>query len=261
MTHASEMPAQQVSAPQTPVSGTPSTPDSPVRVLLADDQPLLLQGIATILDAQPDLQVIGTASSGQEAVEIAERLRPHVICMDIEMPGMDGIEATARVRGSGTAEVIMLTTFNREDYLLRALQAGASGFLLKTASPEQLAEGIRTVAGGEALLAPEVTRSLIRRAVRSGNPRDADVHDGGPGTREPRGGTAPDPLSEREVEVLSLAARGLSNAEIGVRLFIGAETVKTHMSRVLAKLHLRNRVEAVAYAYHHRIVTPDGDPT
>ncbi|WP_344680684.1 response regulator transcription factor [Actinocorallia glomerata] len=233
-----------------------------VRVLLADDQPLLLQGIATILDAQPDLAVVGTASSGQEAVEMADRLRPDVICMDIEMPGVDGIEATARVRGAGTAEVIMLTTFNREDYLLRALQAGASGFLLKTASPEQLAEGIRTVAAGEALLAPEVTRSLIRRAVSSGGlssvPDGASADD--LGGRESRAGTVPDPLSDREVEVLRLAARGLSNAEIGAQLFIGAETVKTHMSRVLAKLHLRNRVEAVAYAYQHRIVTPDADP-
>ncbi|OSM42279.1 hypothetical protein BCY76_015385 [Nesterenkonia sp. PF2B19] len=244
----------------------PAAPGDLVRVLLADDQPLLLQGIATILDAQPDLAVVGTASSGQEAVEMADRLRPDVICMDIEMPGVDGIEATAQVRGTGTAEVIMLTTFNREDYLLRALQAGASGFLLKTASPEQLAEGIRTVAAGEALLAPEVTRSLIRRAVSSGDlssvPSSVPDGDGADdlGGRKSRTGAAPDPLSEREVEVLSLAARGLSNAEIGGQLFIGAETVKTHMSRVLAKLHLRNRVEAVAYAYQHRIVTPDADP-
>lgn len=223
---------------------------TPVRVVLADDEPLMLAGLSAILNAQPDIDVLGTASDGRQAMDLVASSRPDVVCLDIEMPRMDGIEAARRIlAGADTGtQVVMLTTFRREDYLLESLQAGASGFLLKTATPEQLAEGIRTVASGEALLAPEVTRSLIRRAV-------AEPSSG----IGPRGSAAPEPpgvepLSDREGEVLAQAALGLSNSEIGERLFIGAETVKTHMSRVLAKLQLRNRMEAVAYAHRHGIV-------
>lgn len=239
----------------------------PLRVLLADDQPLILQGIATILNAQPDMEVVGSAGTGREAVELAASTAPDVICMDVEMPGMNGIDATAEILrspGAGT-QVIMLTTFDREDYLLRALQAGASGFLLKTATPEQLADGVRIVGSGEALLAPEMTRSLIRHAVDAG---DAATPSAVPGAGPGSSGTtasAPGPqqsqdqeLTARERDVLALAALGLSNTEIGEQLFIGAETVKTHMSNVLTKLDLRNRVEAVAYAYQQGIAAADG---
>ncbi|WP_261625033.1 response regulator [Nesterenkonia marinintestina] len=213
--------------------------DRVVRVVLVDDQPLMRDGIATILGAQPDIDVVGSASDGAEALDLVARTRPDVVCMDVEMPVMDGIEATGRILAElPTVQVIMLTTFDREDYLLRALQAGAGGFLLKTSSPEQLAEGIRTVSSGEGLLAPEMTRSLIRHAVTG--------FEAG-GTGAPR--TADGPLSEREEDVLVLVARGLSNTEIAAELYISAATVKTHISHVLTKLDLRNRVQAVAYAY------------
>lgn len=222
-----------------------------VRVVLADDQPLVLSGISAILSAQPGITVVGTAADGREALDLVRTLQPDVVCLDIEMPVMDGIEAAAEVLASVHTQVIMLTTFNREDYLLEALQAGASGFLLKTASPEQLTEGIRAAASGDALLAPEVTRTLIRRAVTEPVTAAAE-HAGVRLSTDAQAGT--EPLSERERDVLAQAALGLSNAEIGRRLFIGAETVKSHMSRILGKLQLRNRVEAVAYAHRHGIV-------
>lgn len=225
--------------------------DSDLRVVLADDQPLVLKGFSAILNAQPGIEVLGTAANGRDAVALVAQTRPDVVCLDIEMPVMNGIDAAAEILASAETEVIMLTTFNREDYLLDALRAGASGFLLKTATPEQLTEAIRTAASGEALLAPEVTRTLIRRAVAepedqaSGRARSAPFHsDHAPVT---------EPLSQREREVLAQAAEGLSNTEIGSELFIGAETVKSHMSRILAKLQLRNRIEAVAYAHRHGI--------
>lgn len=217
-----------------------SEPD--IRVVLADDQPLMLGGVSAILSAQSGIAVVGTAGDGREALELVSSLRPDVVCLDIEMPVMNGIEAAAEILAAVDTQVIMLTTFNREDYLLDALRAGASGFLLKTASPEQLSDGIRAAASGDALLAPEVTRALIERAV---------TERGGTGTdRE----TKAELLSGREREVLAQAALGLSNTEIGLRLFIGAETVKTHMSAVLSKLQLRNRIEAVAFAHRHGIV-------
>lgn len=228
--------------------------DPDLRVVLADDQPLVLSGISAILNAQPGISVVGTAKNGQEAVELVTETRPDVVCLDIEMPVMNGIDAAAAILAAADTEVIMLTTFNREDYLLGALRAGASGFLLKTSTPEQLTEGIRTAASGEALLAPEVTRTLIRRAVAE------------PGGEAPaRARSAPfhaehtpgaEPLSQRESDVLAQAAEGLSNAEIAAELFISAETVKSHMSRILSKLHLRNRIEAVAYAHRHGIIVP-----
>ena len=228
--------------------------DSELRVVLADDQPLVLSGISAILNAQPGISVVGTAKNGKEAVELVTETRPDVVCLDIEMPVMNGIDAAAAILAVAETEVIMLTTFNREDYLIDALRAGASGFLLKTSTPEQLTEGIRTAASGEALLAPEVTRTLIRRAVAEpvaeapARTRSAPFHaEHTPGA---------EPLSQRECDVLAQAAEGLSNAEIAAELFISAETVKSHMSRILGKLHLRNRIEAVAYAHRHGIVVP-----
>lgn len=224
-----------------------------IRIVVADDQPLVLDGIATILGAQPGFEVIGRVRNGSEAVDVVIETRPDVVCLDIEMPELDGIGAAEQIQQRTSTEIIMLTTFNREDYLMRALRAGASGFLLKTATPEQLAEGIRTVASGEALLAPEVTRHLIQAAVRDDDDGGAFASRPSPAPEEP---SLPHPLTDREREVLALAALGLSNTEIGERLFIGAETVKSHVSAVLAKLGLRNRVQAVAYAYQHGIVEP-----
>ena len=219
-----------------------------IRILLVDDQALLRAGIATILGAQPDLVVVGEAGSGVAGVELARALDPDVICMDVQMPDMDGLEATRRIVADPTvhARVLMLTTFNREDYLIQALQAGASGFLLKNSRPEHLVDAVRAVAAGDALLAPEVTRAVIARAVASPPPPPSD---GGP----PRAIAA---LTEREVEVLGLVARGLSNDEIAAELVLGRATVKTHVSNLLMKLGLRDRVQAVVFAYEHGVVTP-----
>lgn len=250
---------------------------SVVRILLVDDHELLRQGIRAILSAQPDLEIVGEASSGEEAVELVLELHPDVVCMDVEMPGIGGIEATRQLvadRGV-TAKVLMLTTFEREDYLLAALGAGASGFLLKNARPEHLVDGIRAVAAGEALLAPEVTRAVIERAVArgaqeggpEGNGAEAGRHEpsrhGAPGLPAPArwmpAGSPPqhlaaqltETLTEREREVLRLMARGLSNDEIAETLIVGRATVKTHVSNVLTKLALRDRVQAVAFAYRN----------
>ena len=231
----------------------------PVRVMLVDDQALLRAGIATILGAQPGVVVVGEAGSGREAVVMARTLRPDVICMDVQMPDMDGLEATRHIVADPTvcARVLMLTTFNREDYLLEALRAGASGFLLKNSRPEHLVDAIRAVAAGDALLAPEVTRAVIERAM-SPTPPPAG---GAPDDDAPGGPAAVrGVLTEREVEVLRLVARGLSNDEIATELFLGRATVKTHVSNVLMKLGLRDRVQAVVFAYEHGVARPhDGD--
>ena len=216
-----------------------------LRIVLADDHALVRSGFRLILSVENDLEVVGEAADGEEAVVLAERLRPDVVLMDVQMPGTDGVEATRRVVGAGYAKVVVLTTFDRDDYLFDALRAGASGFLLKNAAPEDLVEAVRSVARGHALLAPEVTRRVIERFA---------------GT--PGGGYRPDLLSaltEREREVLGLVARGLSNTEIAGRLFLGEATVKTHVSRVLAKLSLRDRVQAVVFAYECGLVAP-GEP-
>lgn len=217
--------------------------DDDVRILLVDDQPLLRAGIGTILGAVPGFAVVGEAGTGTEAVARARELDPDVICMDVQMPDMDGLEATRRIVGDPAvhARVLMLTTFNREDYLLQALQAGASGFLLKNSRPEHLVDAIRAVAAGDALLAPEVTRAVIARAVGAPTPPPAD------------GGLPPAAahLTDREVEVLRLVARGLTNDEIAAELVLGRATVKTHVSNVLMKLGLRDRVQAVVFAYTH----------
>lgn len=216
----------------------------PIRVLVCDDQILVRTGLATIIDAQPDLEVAGECGDGRTAVEMAGRLRPDVVVMDIRMPVLDGIEATRLLAGAGVehpVKVLVVTTFNLDEYVYEALRAGASGFLLKDAPPAQLLHGIRTVETGQALLDPEVTRRLVGRyAARI----------------RPTGGTPADlPLTPRELEVLRLIADGFSNSEIAVTLLISPETVKTFVSRILAKLGLRDRVQAVVYAYRQGLVT------
>lgn len=238
---------------------------SEVRVVLVDDQPLLREGIATILDAQPGITVVGQASSGAESLDVVAHTCPDVVCMDVEMPGMNGLEATRRISTDHPEgpRVLVLTTFDREDYLLEALRSGASAFLLKTTRPEQLADAIRSVAAGDALLSPEVTRAIIERAVASGDldptagpgdrpaPESSAVGPSSPATA--RGGTSDlaQELTSRERDVLELVARGMSNDEIAAELVIGRATVKTHVSNVLMKLQLRDRVQAVAYAYRN----------
>jgi DNA-binding NarL/FixJ family response regulator len=221
-----------------------------IRLLLADDQAMVRTGLRMILDAQPDLAVVGEAADGRQAVDEARRLRPDVVLMDIRMPGLDGVEATRRLAGPDVEDpvrVIVLTTFNLDEYVVEALRAGASGFLLKDAPAEVLLDGIRAVWRGDALLAPPVIRRLIDRFVAS-YPRvdpqlQADLAT----------------LTEREREVLVLVARGLSNEEIAGYLYLSDSTVKTHVSNVLAKLHLRDRVQAVVLAYEAGIVRP-GSP-
>ncbi|WP_413450848.1 response regulator transcription factor [Georgenia phoenicis] len=215
---------------------------APLRVLVCDDQALVRTGFATIIDAQPDLEVVGECGDGRAAVDLARRLRPDVVVMDVRMPVLDGIEATRRLAGPGVAEpvkVLVVTTFNLDAYVYEALRAGASGFLLKDAPPAQLLDGIRTVAGGAALLAPEVTRRLVGRYADRIRP---------PATEE-------GPLTPRELDVLRLVATGMSNAEIAESLVLSPETVKTYVSRILTKLDLRDRVQAVVHAYRHGLVT------
>ncbi len=215
-----------------------------IRVLVCDDQVLVRTGLVTIIDAQPDLEVAGECGDGQTAVDLARELAPDVVVMDVRMPVLDGIAATRLLAGADVprpAKVLVVTTFNLDEYVYQALRAGASGFLLKDSPPDRLLHGIRTVAAGAALLDPEVTRELIGRfATRirpaEGTPRDV-------------------PLTPRELEVLRLVADGMSNSEIAGTLVISQETVKTFVSRILTKLGLRDRVQAVVYAYRHGLVT------
>ena len=214
-----------------------------IRVLLVDDQELVRSGFRAILNAQPDIEVVGEAPDGAAGLGLARELRPDVVCMDVQMPVMDGLEATRRLVADpdATATVLVLTTFDDDDSLFRALDAGASGFLLKTARPEQLIDAIRVLAAGDALLAPEVTRRVIARFGE----RPA-----------PAAGSAPADLTDREAEVFALVAEGLSNAEIAERLFVGEATVKTHVSSVLLKLGVRDRVQAVVRAYETGFAVP-----
>ena len=219
-----------------------------VRILIADDQALVRAGFKMILDAEDDLEVVGEATDGLQAVEKCRRLKPDVVLMDIRMPELDGIEATRRVVGAGDdgehqVRVLMLTTFDLNEYVYEALRAGASGFLLKDVPPEQLAAGIRVVADGEALLAPSITKRLIQEF--------AEV---APAMPEPP--TGMDELTARELEVFKLVARGLSNAEIAAELIVSETTVKTHVARVLMKLGLRDRVQAVVLAYESGLAMP-----
>lgn len=216
-----------------------------LRVLLADDQDLVRAGFRVILGMEDDIEVAGEAGDGLAAVDLAVRLRPDVVLMDVQMPGIDGLEATRRVLAAVETRVVILTTFDREDYLFEALRVGASGFLLKNASPEDLVDAVRVVARGDALLSPEVTRRVIERFAA-----------GGPSVPSHR----PSELTDREFEVLVQLARGASNSEIAAELYLGEATVKTHVSRVLAKLGLRDRTHAVVFAYERGIVAPGAEP-
>jgi DNA-binding NarL/FixJ family response regulator len=219
-----------------------------IRILIADDQALVRAGFRMILDAEDDLEVVGEAADGLEAVAKSEVLQPDVVLMDIRMPELDGIEATRQVveasDGGDPVRVLMLTTFDLNEYVYEALRAGASGFLLKDVPPEQLADGIRVVARGDALLAPSITRRLIQEFA----------------TAAPAVPPAPPPgldeLTDRELEVFKLIARGLSNAEIAAELVVSETTVKTHVARVLMKLGLRDRVQAVVLAYETGVAVP-----
>jgi DNA-binding NarL/FixJ family response regulator len=215
-----------------------------VRVLIADDQQLVRAGFKLILSNQPDIDVVAEAETGSQAVERALAIRPDIVLMDIRMPGMDGIEATRRIvsRGQGAIRVLILTTYDLDEYVYDALRAGASGFLLKDVPPEQLAVGIRMVCSGDALLAPSVTRRLIEEFTAA-----RTEHHSPPGM---------DDLSPREQEVFVLLTRGWSNLEIADHLFVGESTIKTHVTRILGKLGLRDRVQAVVLAYEAGIVTP-----
>lgn len=217
---------------------------APIRVLVCDDQAMIRAGFVTIIDAQADLEVVGECGDGRAAVDLAHELRPDVVVMDVRMPILDGIGATRLLAGpdvEAPTKVLIVTTFNLDEYVYEALRAGASGFLLKDARPAQLLQGIRTVAAGTSLLAPEVTRQLVGRyASRIRPPQRAQE------------GSA---LTPRELQVLRLIADGLSNVEIAATLSLSPETVKTYVSRLLTKLDLRDRVQAVVYAYRHGLVT------
>ena len=215
-------------------------------VLIVDDQALVRAGFRMILEAEEDMEVVGEAADGREAVTEAQRLRPDVVLMDVRMPDVDGIEATRRLLAEdrSAVKVVMLTTFDMDEYVYDALRAGASGFLLKDVPPEQLVDGIRAVAKGDALLAPSVTRRVIEEFVRR---PPASVRTLPPKLEE---------LTARELEVLKLIARGLSNAEIATELFVSETTVKTHVAHVLMKLGLRDRVQAVVAAYESGLVEP-----
>jgi DNA-binding NarL/FixJ family response regulator len=228
-----------------------NTLPAPVRIVVADDHQVVRAGFAGMLDTQPDFTVVGTAADGAEAVRICRELRPDVVLMDVRMPGVDGIEATRQLgrSGQGGPRILILTTFDLDDYVYDALRAGASGFLLKDVTAERLFDAVRVVAAGEALLAPTVTRRLISEFAKQ-RPRQA-----APDT------TALAALTPRETQVLRLVAEGLSNPEIAIRLFVTEETVKTHVSRVLSKLGLRDRTQAVVTAYESGLVIPrSGDP-
>lgn len=215
-----------------------------IRILIVDDEALVRRGFTMILDAEPDLEVVGEAVDGSDALKLALTGAADVVLMDIRMAGMDGIEATRRIAAAGGPPVIVVTTFGLDEHVFEALRAGASGFLLKNTPPEQLADAVRLVDQGNALIAPEVTRSLIEAFVRSPDP------------------AAPPPeslhevLSRREIEVMTLLARGLSNAEIAQALVISEATAKTHIGHILAKLNLRDRAQAIVLAYESRLVEP-----
>ncbi|MPQ99872.1 response regulator [Modestobacter sp. I12A-02628] len=208
------------------------------RVLLVDDQVVIRYGLRLVFEGEPDLQVVGEAVDGLDAVDAVARLRPDVVLMDVRMPRLDGLAALSRiVTSDSAARVVMLTTFDLDEYVFQALRGGACGFLLKDAPPEDMVSAVRLVAAGEALLAPSVTRRVITEFARTAVPADPDARHGR--------------LTPRELDVLRLVARGLTNDEVAAELYVSRTTVKTHVARVLAKLGLRDRVQAVVYAHEH----------
>jgi DNA-binding NarL/FixJ family response regulator len=242
-----------------PPDGEPSSQESSqearpaaIRVLLADDQPLVRAGLRVLIADTPDIDVVGEAGTGAQAVKLARDVRPDVVVMDIRMPGMDGIEATQMVTaGPGTTRVVVLTTFDDDDYVYGALRAGASGFLVKDMALDDILAAIRVVAAGDALIAPSVTRRLIEEFA--GRPEPA------PGRREPAPGRREiTGVTERERQVLTLVGRGLSNGEIAAELFISVATAKAHVARLLAKLGARDRIQLVIAAYEAGLVAPPG---
>jgi len=217
-----------------------------IRVLLADDQAMVRAGFRMILESEPDIEVVGEAEDGAKAVSQVRALRPDVVLMDVQMPNMDGLEATRQIAALDLPDpvrVLILTTFERDEYIFEALRSGASGFMLKNAAPEELIEAVRIVAGGNSLLAPSVTRRVIEEFAKGPAPAAVD-------TRRLQ------VLTEREAEVLALLARGKSNAEIANELYVGEATVKTHISNMLTKLNLRDRVQAVVFAYESGLIRP-----
>lgn len=259
-----------MSSPEIPSTARSTKDDlplmpEPVRVLLVDDHALVRSGFAMVLSVEEDIEVVGQAANGREALAVLAQHPADVVLMDVQMPVMDGIAATHEIVTAGLAKVIILTTFDRDDYLFDALAAGASGFLLKNADPDDLVEAVHAVAGGHALLAPEATLKVIARLAQTTRPQEpvaahaavpdpavapAPDHGAAPSTDVP-GSAAAASLTPRELEVLQLLADGLSNAEIAGRMFLGESTVKTYVSNILAKTDSRDRVQAVIFAYRH----------
>jgi len=226
-----------------PATGGPAQAATPIRVLLADDQPLIRLGFRMVLSSAPDIELVGEAETGAAAVDLTTALRPDVVLMDVRMPGMDGIDATRRiVSESPQSRVLILTTFDLDEYAYAALNAGASGFLLKDAQPAELIAAIRTIARGDAVIAPRITRLLLD-AFAGHLPNDS-----------PAPSPLIDRLTPRERQVLGEVAAGRSNQEIATRLVLSEATVKTHLGRILTKLELRDRIQAVVFAHHHRLV-------
>jgi DNA-binding NarL/FixJ family response regulator len=218
-----------------------------IRVLLADDQAMVRAGFRMILESEPDIEVVGEAEDGAKAVAQVRALRPDIVLMDVQMPNMDGLEATRQIAALSLPEparVLILTTFERDEYIFEALRSGASGFMLKNAAPEELIEAVQVVAAGNSLLAPSVTRRVIEEFAK------------GPAPAAAADASRLNVLTEREAEVLSLLARGKSNAEIANELFVGEATIKTHISNLLTKLNLRDRVQAVVFAYESGLIRP-----
>lgn len=220
-----------------------------IRVLLVDDQSLIRTGFTTILETEPGIEVVGEAANGEEGVRLAAELDPDVICMDVQMPVMDGIEATRQITATNAkAAILILTTFDRDDFLFETLQAGAAGFLLKTAEAEELIEAVQILGRGDALLMPQVTKRVLAKFASQ------------PDTPAPAGDQTArvEMLTEREHDTLLLLAKGMSNAEIAAELYVSAETVKTHVSNILMKLGLRDRIGAVIWAYEQGVILPRG---